>query len=164
MANGPVPLAKRLTDRAVAERGLELALERLRVAVDQLDEARVGISATEIAVWICALDDDNSAGDPAKRGDGPLPGVRFARDRGVHQLLIATQERITTGGLTFPVTFPATFPTTTKMQWAQRVQLPASARPSRRKEASYDQWLAGHEVRPTLEDAAARVLLQRPSP
>jgi hypothetical protein len=142
-------------------RGLRDAVARFGAATNGLaerDEDGVMAAVAEAAMWACALDqrwwkrvgyEGRREGDPDGR---LLPGLRWARNQGVHQL-VALHRVSDRAGMGFPLSFPMSFGW--QVTWLSRDQVPEEDRIDERLRAAYDEHLAGRPVRGTLEYAVA---------
>lgn len=108
-------------------------------------------------MWACALDEllereaTNGSGEywAIRNSDSDgvvLPGLRWARNAGIHRLLALHRYSV---GLTPPLTPPLRVG---EIRWLARVELPP-IRPSKQLEAAYDQHLEDHDARDTIASA-----------
>jgi hypothetical protein len=94
-------------------RGLRDASERLRVVQGADDELATAAAITEAVMWCCSLDDlwwhDPRYGAirDADEGGRLFPGLRWARNRGIHEVVALHH---TTGGRSYPRRYPLALP------------------------------------------------------
>ena len=127
------------------------------------DTDGVYCSAVESVVWACALDDILGQAEPgyeARREadiDGRLlVGIRWARNRGVHNVLSLHEVH---HGPPVYVTYPERW---WDFTWLDRDRIPTAGRPAPLQERAYDEHLSGESVEATLA-SVYRFLTTRPS-
>ncbi len=141
------------------------AVARTQLGIEQNDHDLVFIGYVETVVWACALDELLERMEPgayAERRDGDpggqvLRGLRWARNQGVHQLLVLHRQ---VGGMMLPMILPGG---PSVLVWAERSQAVPNARSQPKNERPYDQFVAGNQVAATLADAQ-RFLWERAIP
>jgi hypothetical protein len=131
------------------ETGLREALDRLRLAMGPQNVDLVAVSCAEAAMWACALDEIYSNDEKAGRRPGyisardadedgrVLPGLRWARNRGVHELLHPYNWNNPAA---------AGAPVAWEVRWVDRDRVPHDANPAPKQQATYDQYLVGQKV------------------
>jgi hypothetical protein len=140
-----------------ARRGLKLSRERLREAVRDGTFEAWSIALVEVLAWTWGMHEWLEEESPSYRTTAKTPditslleAVRFARNRGVHDLVAISDSRT---GLTFPLTFDLSF----GPKW-----LPGAVFKPRRKDAkglaAYESSLAGRPFPGPLDEAADFVI------
>jgi hypothetical protein len=120
----------------------------------------------EALTWLCSLDDLLAAADPAYRArrdahpDGRVvPGLRWARNQAVHGETVVEMHwlrpgsggGIMAGGL-------SGLGSVNSFTWGARAGIPPPGKPQPKNEATYDQYVAGHEFATVI--SPARIFLK----
>ncbi|MGW1617767.1 hypothetical protein [Streptomyces sp. NPDC002172] len=141
---------------SVALHGFHLARQRyLNDLGSGHPEEQLIISAMEVIYWSCTLDEQLERRDPVYRDSGEygrsvMKGVRYARNRGTHQLPMLLERR---EGIQPPITPPLRVE---EIVWLPLAQLPQPDRPpGRGQQENYELHLAGRPVRHTVDAIAA---------
>ena len=133
------------------------ALYGLRQALDRYDRALqakvtdgIYCASVEAAMWASAADDwwgehvSAYAEERWEAPDGLLKGLRWARHRGVHQVVGVHRME----GPTLPRSLP--FPLGFSVTWLPRLAVSDTGRSQPPLEVAYDEHLAGRDVGETL--------------
>lgn len=136
--------------------GLRQALARMNAVWEQQDGDAIFIASTEVAMWICALDEflmDRDTLYVTRRDADPggciVRGLRWARNAGIHHLVDVHDIK---GDLTFPMEVPASIPAI-QARWKRRNNVNAALRQQQKNERAYDDHLADKPVQETLDSA-----------
>lgn len=134
-----------LTEPERGLRGLTQAIARFNASDQADDQDGAVIALVEVVTWIAALDEWLWR-DPAYEPGQVARAMRWARNRGLHQLAVLHE---VSPGRRYPRRYPLRY---RELVWLDRSKLPAG-RPDPDAEQYYDQHLAGRTVRSTLPTA-----------